>query len=229
MLSEEDENGLRLHVPAVENFNGYVDGQACEITWVSVDRQRVRVRFDNHSKRKRHANQFIDKTAVKSMTGASRSPRLGQTEEELLAETFYTEEEKTEREVAATKVQSVFRGAATRADLTKSNKKQHEIELQKETQLKLLEVKRHEMEEKRQKQALGKEGLIETVDADRVKKVTMRGDDAWMNRLTLELGLTKQEAVDGFRLASLPPDGASILDNGCDWNYQYHRSVCHTA
>ena len=35
-----------------------VNGQQCEITWVSNDRQRVRVRFDDTAERKRHTSSL---------------------------------------------------------------------------------------------------------------------------------------------------------------------------
>ena len=181
VLSEEDANGLRMHVPAVEHFNGFVDGQACEITWVSNDRQRVRVRFDNHQVRKRHASTWIDRASFASFGGSPRSPTSGR-KDELHAETFYTPEEKDEREKAIVKVQAVTRGNMTRQRMASVTEKTKEIERKKSQQIRLLAAKKRNMDDNRENQKFGKEGLIETVSADRVKKVTMKGDEAWMNR-----------------------------------------------
>jgi hypothetical protein len=37
----------RLHVQPVDGYNGFVDGLPCEITWVSANRTKVRVRAAN--------------------------------------------------------------------------------------------------------------------------------------------------------------------------------------
>lgn len=181
MLSEEDENGLRLHVPPVEHFNGFVDGQSCEITWVSNDRQRVRVRFDNHQVRKRHASTWIDRTSFRSFGGSPRSATSRFSEDNgRHAETFYTPEEIEEREQASTKMQAVARGISTRKDLAKQAKITKEVEYKRLQQKRLLETKTRDFlhGENDNKHS----GFEQTIPADRIKKVTMKGDESWMNR-----------------------------------------------
>ena len=42
-------------------------------------------------------------------------------------------------------------------------------------------------------------GQVETVSAKNVHKVTMDGDEYWINRQIVKLGISQQEASDGFR------------------------------
>lgn len=52
-------------------------------------------------------------------------------------------------------------------------------------------------------------GTIQTVSPTTVRKVTVEGDQFWLNRLIVELGISPQEAADGFRHL---PDGVKLTD-----------------
>ena len=180
----------KLHVPAVERFTGFLDGdeeQSCEITWVSKDRTKVRVRFTS-DQRKRFASSKIEKTMSSAPSWVQTAVSGDDEEMQRLAEEYYTPEEEEERNNAAMKMQAHARGYLLREDL----------EMQKELQ------------DTKAANQFKKGGEKEkTFDSDKVKKVTMEGDEQWMNRLVVELGIRQQEAIDGFRY--LPPN-VSITD-----------------
>lgn len=193
VLSLEGENTkdrAALHVPAVERFTGFLDGdesQGCEITWVSNDRQRVRVRFTT-TQRKRFSSTKIEQTMSEMPSWLQRSDAT-QEEMQRLAEEYFAPEQVTERDHAAVKIQAAGRGWIHRRQQHRAV--QQQFLAHAATPFKLSEVK-----EKRFK-------------AERVRKVTTEGDEQWMNRLIVELGIKQQEAVDGFRYL---PIGAKITD-----------------
>ena len=179
-----------LHVPAVEHFTGFLDGdeaQGCEITWVSNDRQTVRVRFTSNQ-RKRFASSKIERTMSEApswiQTGAGDADEL-----ERLQEEYHSPEEQAQRERAAVLLQARARGWLHRS----------EMELARE---------REELAASAVAFKIGDE-KVESFPSSEVLRVTLEGDEQWMNRLVVELGIRQQEAVDGFRY--LPPN-VSITD-----------------
>eukprot|EP01043_Picozoa_sp_COSAG02_P031701 COSAG02_NODE_2082_length_9895_cov_23.566558_3_plen_369_part_00 len=174
-----------LHVPAVEHFTGFLDGdesQACEITWVSNDRQRVRVRFTTNQ-RKRFASTKIERTMSETPSWVQNAADDSE-EMQRLQEEYHTPEEEAAREQAAVKLQAQARGWLGRSQL--------------------------ELVRKRAQRAttgVAIDRSNETEDyfpASQVLKVTLEGDEQWLNRLVVELGIRQQEAIDGFRF--LPPN-----------------------
>ena len=121
-----------LHVPPVERFKGFLDGvKPVTITWVSKDRNRVRVQFGETMKHKKtKANVKLKNIKGKDPMGWSsdddapswmrRSQDL--TDEEVFNEQYYTPQEEKEREAAAAKIQAVQRGRTTRKRLKRERR-----------------------------------------------------------------------------------------------------------
>lgn len=182
----------RLHVPAVEHFTGFLDGdesKGCEITWVSDNRENVRVRFTT-TQRKRFASTKIEKT----MSEIPSWVKNADDSEELqrLKEEFHTPEEEQARDRAAVLLQAQTRGWLDRK----------KTRLAKDREEFLKSATPFTKDDERE---------VEYKDSDvqKLLKVTLEGDEQWMNRLVVELGIKQQEAIDGFRY--LPPN-VSITD-----------------
>ena len=187
MLGEDN-----MHVPAVEKMVGRVDGERYEITWVSNDRTRIRVQEASRRK-KRFASNRIEKS-----TGAPDWLTRGRPASPNVDSDFFTAEEEQEREQASIKLQASYRGYAAR----------QEVQRQREELTRIVSPSR--MSKFRSVDGgSGKMGTIQTVLATTVRKVTVEGDQFWLNRLIVELGISAQEAADGFRYL---PDGVKLTD-----------------
>ena len=155
--------------------------QGCEITWVSNDRQTVRVRFTTNQ-RKRFASAKIER----AMSEAPSWLQSNDDSEEMqrILEEYHTPDEEAAREQATITLQAPARGWLERGKL--------ELARQRE-EIATTSVAFKTDNEKE-----------ESFPSAEVLKVTLAGDEQWMNRLIVELGIRQQEAVDGFRY--LPPN-----------------------
>ena len=184
------------HVPPCERRVGFVDGELVEITWVSNDRLRVRVCMTSKRKKRFATNRMGNDTdqpswLTQGMAGGA-SPR---------ADDYYSPKEEKERDEASVKLQASFRGYQVRKEI----EQQQQEAASKLKPLSPDRVRKFQSEDG----GAGKMGDVETVNASRVHKVTMDGDEYWINRLIVELGISQQEASDGFRY--LPP-GVKLTD-----------------
>ena len=188
-----------MHVPAVEKMVGLVDGEKYEITWVSNDRTRVRVKRPS-GRKKRFASNRIEKSngapswLARGLQGDS--PRAGDGDE------YYSPKEEQERAEASIKLQASYRGYAARKEIERQRQDAEDdqnIRLDSERVANFFSVDG----------GAGKMGTTETVLAIDVHRVTVEGDEFWLNRLIVELGISSQEAADGFRY--LPP-GVKLTD-----------------
>jgi hypothetical protein len=155
---------------------------------VSNDRKQVRVRFTD-VQRKRFASSKIEKTMSEVPSWLQRSASVDE-EMERLAEEYFTPEESTRRDQAAVKIQAAGRGWIHRSRAERAL--QREALIRAATPFKPGQSKEQKFK------------------AEQVLKVTTEGDEQWMNRLIVELGIRQQEAIDGFRFL---PATAKITDN----------------
>lgn len=181
-----------MHVSAVERMVGLLDGAMHEITWVSNDRTTIRVQ-KAAKRKKRFASNRIEKS-----NGAPDWLTRGRPESPQSDTEYFTSTEEREREQASIKLQATFRGYAARK-CTQQQRQEEKVTSASEKDAKFLSVDG----------GSGKMGTTEIVLPDNVRKVTVEGDKFWLNRLIVELGISLQEASDGFRYL---PDGVKLTD-----------------
>ena len=181
-----------MHVPAVEKMIGLVDGDRYEITWVSNDRTRIRVQEASRRK-KRFASNRIEKS-----NGTPDWLTRGRPESPKSESDVFTAAEEQQREQASIKLQASYRGYTARQEV---QRRRQDEERRREP----AKISRFRSEDG----GSGKMGTTQTVLPTLVRKVTVEGDQFWLNRLIVELGISSQEAADGFRYL---PDGVKLTD-----------------